>query len=349
MTRHLIRIMILSGLTIAMAQTPVKPPVPMSQTITGVTFAPASTIIRLAPGGDNWPVTWGDDNLLYTTYGDGWGFEPKVPDKLSIGYGKVLGTPPYLIGFNIRSTGERSGQGREGEKGCGIIMVDGVIYIWLMHADHQGGQCRLAWSDDHLKTVHFNDWQFPDFGICTFINYGKNNAGARDEYVYTVSHDSPRADLPADRFVLMRVHRDHILDRDAWEFYTGMDSDGNPQWSSDLNHRGAVFENPNACLRSSISYNPKLGRYIWWQQIPNYAEKNGDLGDTRFEGGFGLYEAPEPWGPWSTILYTTQWDVGPGELACFPAKWLSNDGKQGYMVFSGDDAFSVRKFTFSTR
>jgi hypothetical protein len=63
--------------------------------------------------------------------------------------------------------------------------------------------------------------------------------------------------------------------------------------------------------------------------------------DERFEGGFGIYEAPEPWGPWKTVFFTTRWDVGPGETSSFPTKWMQADGTC-HLLFSGDDYFSVR-------
>ena len=40
------------------------------------------TIVRKALDSDNWPITWGDDDQLYTAYGDGRGFEPFVKTKL---------------------------------------------------------------------------------------------------------------------------------------------------------------------------------------------------------------------------------------------------------------------------
>jgi hypothetical protein len=67
--------------------------------------------------------------------------------------------------------------------------------------------------------------------------------------------------------------------------------------------------------------------------------------DTRFEGGFGIYDAPEPWGPWTTVFFTEKWDVGPGETASFPTKWMSADGRTLHLVFSGDDGFAVRRAT----
>ena len=67
----------------------------------------------------------------------------------------------------------------------------------------------------------------------------------------------------------------------------------------------------------------------------------------RFRGGFGIYDAPEPWGPWTTVYFTEVWDVGPGETSSFPTKWMSGDGKTLYLVFSGEDSFSVRKATLA--
>ncbi len=52
-----------------------------------------------------------------------------------------------------------------------------------------------------------------------------------------------------------------------------------------------------------------------------------------------------PWGPWKTVYYTRDWDIGPGESSSIPTKWMSDDGKTCYMVFSGDDYFSLRKLT----
>ena len=48
--------------------------------------------------------------------------------------------------------------------------------------------------------------------------------------------------------------------------------------------------------------------------------------DTRFKGGFGIYDAAHPWGPWTTAYFTEAWDVGPGETASFPTRWISDDG-----------------------
>ena len=71
-------------------------------------------------------------------------------------------------------------------------------------------------------------------------------------------------------------------------------------------------------------------------------------GDPRFQGGLGIYDAPEPWGPWTTAYFTEAWDVGPGETCSFPTKWMSADGNTVYLVFSGEDSYSVRSAALET-
>ena len=318
------------------------PPYPPSPVIGKIVWAPADTIVRKAAGSDNLPVTWAADDALYITWGDGWGFEPKVPKKLSMGFALIVGGPDDFRGINIRSEAEQLGGGRSGKKGWGIISVDGVLYLWMGHADRKGGQAQLAWSRDHARTWTFADWKFPHFGLMGFINFGKDNNWAPDEYVYSYSHDGPLADTPADHFVLMRVPKNRITDREAWEFFERIDKNGKPIWTDDLQRRGVVFRHKDGCLRSAMTYCKPLRRYLWWQHVP--APKGSpDRGDTRFKGGFGVYDAPEPWGPWTTAFYTEKWDVGPGEHGDFPAKWMSEDGRELYLVFSGEDSFSVRK------
>src|SRR5215813_2673465 len=114
-----------------------------------------------------------------------------------------------------------------------------------------------------------------------------------------------------------------------------MGPEGAPMWTDDIAGRKAVFRHPGGCGRSTISYDAGLKRYLWCQTLPGP--------DARFKGGFGIYDAPEPWGPWTTVHFTEDWDVGPGESSTFPTKWMSADGRTLHLVFSGEDSFSVRR------
>jgi hypothetical protein len=310
-----------------------------SPVIKQLTWAAKETIVRQARGGDNWPLTWADDGHLYTAYGDGNGFEPQTREKLSLGFARVEGGPNDFKGVNIRSpSGEDKGDGKAGKKASGMLMVDGVLYMWTRNT----GNSQLAWSTDHGQTWAWSDWKITtSFGCPTFLNFGRNYGGARDGFVYIYSHDHDSAYEAADRMVLARVSKDRVKDREAYEFFASMDTARKPKWTKDIAQRGAVFTNPGKCYRSGISYNAGLKRYLWCQILPESTDPRGP----RFQGGFGVYDAPEPWGPWTTGYYTEAWDVGPGETSSFPTKWMSSDGKSVYLVFSGDDHFSVRQGT----
>jgi hypothetical protein len=313
-------------------------PYPPSKAITGLTWAPRETIIRKARGSDNWPLTWADDGHQYTAYGDGWGFEPFGPRKLGLGLARVEGDAGAFKGVNVPSpTGEQVGDGARSKKASGMLCVGGALYLWARNA----GNAQLAWSKDHGQTWRWADWKITtSFGCPTFLNFGKDYAGARDGWVYVYSPDADSAYRPADRMVLARVPKGKITERTAYEFFKGLDAQRRPLWAKEVADRAAVFTHQGRCCRSGITFNAGLKRYLWVQVIPG---AEGKKADTRFEGGLAVYDAPEPWGPWTTAYFAERWDVGPGETASFPAKWMSADGKTAHLVFSGDDHFAVRK------
>ena len=319
---------------------PLGPPYPPSSVITGITWAPKNEIIRLARGSDNWPMTWADDDALYGAYGDGNGFEPFVPAKLSVGFSKVTGFPPDIRGMNFSSkNGEFLGAGPNGRKTSGLLMVDGVLYQFARNL----ANAQLAWSTDRGASWTWADWKFTtSFGNPTFLNFGRNYQGARDEFVYVYSHDANSAYDAADRMVMARVPKGRIREQSAYEYFVRVDGAGQPVWTKDVAQRGAVFTHRGNCYRSGITYNAALKRYLWCQILPHSTHAQG----VRFQGGFGIYDAPEPWGPWTTTFFTEEWDVGPGDTSSFPTKWMSADGRTMHLVFSGDDQFSVRKATF---
>jgi CubicO group peptidase (beta-lactamase class C family) len=312
-------------------------PYPPSEALTGIEWAPAESIIRQARGSDNWPLTWGDDDALYGAYGDGNGFVPFTEKKLSLGLARIFGEPPGIQGVNVRSsTAEQQGDGAHGRKAGGLLMVNGVLYMLVRNVANS----QLGWSNDHGQTWAWAEWKFTtSFGCPTFLNFGPNYSGARDNFVYIASPDTDSAYTPGDRMVLARVSKNRLTDHSAYEFFAGLDATGSPKWTSDVADRGAVFEHPGRCYRTGMTYNAAFQRYLWCQVLPESRDSRGP----RFQGGFGIYDAPEPWGPWTTVFFTNDWDVGPGDTSSFPTKWMSADGRRLHLVFSGDDAFSVRR------
>jgi len=323
------------------------PPYPPSTFIVGINWD-FSTRSTEAQGSDNWSITWADDGELYTAYGDGRGFDPKVSSKLSLGFAKVLGSPPNFSGVNIRSSsGEQMGNGASGKKASGMLMVDGTLYMWVRNADNNGKQCQLAWSNDHANTWAWNNWKFTELGYCAFLNYGQNYAAARDQYVYMYSPNTASAYVETDQVILTRVPKNKISDRNAYEFFKGLDTNGSSTWTSDISQRGSVFDFPGGSHRLDVTYNAPLGRYL--MTMRSFAALAGGLNQ------FSIYDAPEPWGPWTTVYYTEQWqgsvldksNGGWGDAQHIPTKWISPDGKTFHLVFAGDDSFSVMKATLT--
>jgi len=307
------------------------PPYPESEVIKRVSFAPVSSIIQKAVGSDNWPITWAEDDNLYTAWGDGRGFEPYTAKKLSLGMACIMGDPNRFYGVNLPSPSDSTEPGKFGPKASGLLSLNGILYMWVRNT----GNATLVWSPDHSKTWHWGFRFHTSFGCPTFLNFGKKYQGASDDYVYIYSQDGPSAYESYDQIVLARVPRSNVTDQSDYQFFQGVDMNGNPLWTSDINRRGPVFEYPGHCQRIEVVYNPGIKRYL---MVLGYNHK----------GGWGIFDAPEPWGPWTTVFHTEKWDIPGTHGYRFPTKWIQNGGQTMHLVFSGVsakgyDAFCVRK------
>ena len=160
------------------------------------------------------------------------------------------------------------------------------------------------------------------------------------------SPDARSAYNETDHAVLARVPKDKIREKDKYEFFAGFDSNGHSTWSSNIRNRKPVFTFPGGVNRLDVSYNAPLGRYLMTMRSRARA---GGLNQ------FSIYDSPEPWGPWTTVYYTETWNGsslsngqgGWGEAQHIPTKWISEDGRTFYLVFSGNDSFAMRKATLT--
>jgi len=308
----------------------VRAPYPPSPVIHGTVFG--TEIRRAAIDSDNWPLTWGNDDAQYTSYGDGFGFEPRLERKMGMGFARITGDFSGYRGVNLRSDGERAGDGAKSPKASGILMVNGVLYLWVRNV----ANAQLLWSQDRGKTWQWGFKMDTGFGSPAFLNFGRDYAGARDGFVYTYSQDGPSAYESDSSLVLARVPKDRIRERSAWEFYDHLDAGGRPVWTADVARRGPVFAYPANCRRVDVVYDAGIGRYL----MALAYDQNG---------GWGLFDAPEPWGSWTTVLHR-RWDVAGTHGYRLPAKWISADGLTLTLVFSGvklNDAFCTRTLTLT--
>ena len=84
--------------------------------------------------GDNWPVTWADDDALYAAYGDGWGCRPLRPEtKRNTGLVRLREGPTECTGEEVDCPWFGAGAEDPNLKGCGLLAVDGVLYHFLRY------------------------------------------------------------------------------------------------------------------------------------------------------------------------------------------------------------------------
>jgi hypothetical protein len=345
-----------------LAQHDVKSPYPDSDIITGIQLD-WSTHSRFASGSDNWPVTWADDDAQYVVWGDGGGFGgTNERGRSSIGVARIEGNWDQFSATNIWGGYQAAHSNEMTGKSYGIVSVEGALYMWvgMFRTDEdQFNETRIAVSDDHGATWTLADWSFhrtDGVMMPTVCNFGRDYAGARDEYVYVYLirfQDYSGPDDYPDKvdwlnvqkpgmIDLARVPSEKILDRNAYEFYAG--ENGNvPVWSGDIQQRVPVFENGAGvgwCI--NVSYNAGLGRYLLTTE---HTETH--------RGNLGIFDAPEPWGPWTTVCYQENW--GKGHIPVntffwnFSNKWNSPDGSSFSLIFSGrkeNDSFNHIRGTF---
>lgn len=354
-------ILLIANATIVYSQNMPYPPSPV---VKNIEFD-WSTHISLAPGSDNWPITWADDNKQYTVWGDGGGFDgTNKLGRSSIGVARLEGNWDDFKAFNVWGGHNSENNNNLIAKSYGIISIDGILYMWcgMFQTDEdQFDQAKIAYSDNHGATWEFVDWNFTrEEGIMmpTVCNFDKNYENAKDDFVYTYlirfqSYEGP--DNYEDKvdwlncqkpglIDLARVHKDSILVQNAYSFFGGTNND-KPIWTKNLNERLPVFENPDGVGWSiNVSYNSKLERYFLTTE---HTESH--------RGNLGIFDAPEPWGPWTTVLYDNSWGEGFIPLNTFywnfANKWLSKDGKNFSLIFTGrkeNDSFNQIRGKFIT-
>jgi hypothetical protein len=311
-------------------------PYPPSPVITGLAWDDG--IVRLGGErtGDNWPLTWGDDGLLYTSYADGNGFE-EGPVNYTLAFATVSGVPPEHSARDFRSEADIPvGWGKQGIKASGLLMVGGVLYLWVRNyvVDGDWRHSRLASSADRGRTWTWADWYFSDtFGCPEFVQYGPNYAGARDGYVYVVSQSGNSAYEFDPGVVMARVPTGQVMQRGAYQFFAGLDAGGEPTWSLDVQRRQSILADPRGVQRIGLTYNAGLGRYL-------LVTAHGDSTGSTHTPSLGVFDAPEPWGPWTTAYYDDGWASPPEEGRWmihhkFPTAWMSADGCTLWLAFSG--------------
>ncbi len=320
------------------------PPYPPSALVRRVLFDFA-THRRLAPGSDNWPLTWARDGLQYTSWGDGGGFGgTNERGRVSNGFAVIRGSARRYEGRNIAGGFGADVPAPFTGKCYGILALKGVLYAWRtgdasgetayrlqeLWQSRDGGRTWMATGVRYAA----RDFRNPDRGFFapTFVQHGKDHGLARDGHVYVcatnVRTERWEVHVPGE-VVLLRAREREIADPAAWTFYAGFDPRGRPRWVHEPSGRRPIWtDRTGGAMMVSVTWHPTLRRYLLITEHGRFAA-----------GNMGLFEAPNLWGPWRTVLYAEGWGKGHIEASTFhwnfaPA-WWSADGLQFVLAFTG--------------
>ncbi|HUT32116.1 MAG TPA: hypothetical protein VNE39_01440 [Planctomycetota bacterium] len=144
-----------------------------------------------------------------------------------------------------------------------------------------------------------------------------------------------------------------MKDRVAYEFFCGLGDKGAPLWTPEVKERKPVFSDPNGVGNAGLAhvvFHPGLRRYTLTLGHRPKGEKT-----MAAVACLGVFDAPEPWGPWTTVAYYDDWGGLPASECLgydIPAKWISPDGTAMWCVFSSTgklDSLNLVKATLTLR
>jgi hypothetical protein len=188
------------------------------------------------------------------------------------------------------------------------------------------------------------------FSYVSFIQRGRDNAAATDDYIYIHSPEGAHS----HRLLLARVKKDRIGLRDEWQYFEQHDGD-QAVWTRDIGQRAPVHVFPERndsgnCFGwyswlPSVVFNEPLGLYLMVNggTCAGHGMTDGD--PDYFDawmhsetGSLGFWYASRPWGPWQQFFYTDRWIVDdPANRTYQPKlspKWISDDGRDMVLIWS---------------
>ncbi|MBT4096830.1 MAG: DUF4185 domain-containing protein [Gemmatimonadetes bacterium] len=267
------------------------------------------TLYRSAEYGDNWCITWADDDSQITSMDDGDWLGSRAGGENRRGFHNRL----YRIIGDARDferqelTGYPDFSGPEGSWfGYGIICVDGVVYsaasrtpgdawsgpfrgIKLLKSadggqswsrvDRHGAERRLA-ADDEARNL---DTAEEMFSLEEFGRPHLQQSAYPFSFVDFVQHGQNNGLAPDDyiyvygpegahahELLLARVEKSQLGERDKWRYWSGEDA-GRPVWSPDIEQRRPVHVFPDRSAGGDF--------FGWYSWLPSVV----------FNPGLGLY------------------------------------------------------------
>lgn len=210
------------------------------------------------------------------------------------------------------------------------IAIGDTMYLYFMSVRHWGepGMWDTNYSGVARSTDDGETWEILEDlrweGDSNFIQVSPykvdDGAGGVDIYFWAI---------PAGRFggvKLMKVPEEEIELIDSYTYFTGVDGDGAPTWSGNVEDAALVVDDLVGEL--SVIWNKALERWMM-----TYLNGSGDV---------VLREGITPWGPWGKSITVMTQAGFPGLYGPFMnPRYLEDDGTAFYFTISRWDPYNV--------
>ena len=286
------------------------PPYPQSNRITAIQWEPG-TYQSGGLGGGIWPVTWAANGSLLTAWGDG---IVTCPQKVSYGFA-ALATELPGVGLN----GLSCGPGPTG-KGKVMAMVGTSAATYAVVNLQNGGYPYPIWKSTDGGRNWAQSASTPSILLDSFVQVGRANAGAPGGYVYALEPSTTQIRL-------LRVPAASVDNFGAYQYFSG--TAFAPAWKTGKSGSTVIFTDPAGVVRPTMTYDPALNRYL--------LAVAHSTSSTTGANKLGLFEAPNPWGPWRTVSYVENFlGISGGRFygMHFPVKWQADGGATLWATFS---------------
>lgn len=304
------------------------------------------TLIRAGGAGDNWHMSWANDDKQYTGLCDGEGWKD-IPGYTGAPYNSRLyainGNPPDFTFEHLPDYPELLTEAFPNFSryyGFGILALDDHIYQYLSTPNHpfslsepRFAGAKLIHSPDNGHTwlnqdgspLRWEPWDERNhenmaflfepgdaFSLLTVLQMGQNYEYNRDGFVYVYAPNG-NVEGSMNQLVMFRVPKDRILDRSAYEFFAELLPDGSARWVRGIEERGIVYTFPSGWVNTQIhpyAWHPSV---VYNAPLGVYMMANWGMGcapDGMWFGKpsyLGFWTAPQPWGPWTQVYEDTAW------------------------------------------
>lgn len=324
-------------------------PYPHSTEVLGITWDFAGAVTHRAQGSDLWPFAWTDNDSLYTAWGDGGGAHgDNNKCRTTFGVHGVSGSPPNFNFTNVwgcKADGTGCDKDATHDPICaasfgaalqslgvpdGLAAVGNILYTFISVPTGNPPHSRMMSSTDGAHSWTEARWTFPhqpgDFWPTAFVQFGAGNAGAPGGYLYVLGGKVANG----VSLYLARVPQNSPLTQGAWQWFTGTPSSLTwGTWASAV----PIFTDSSTPYNpvvgegtdGTMQYFPVLKRYILIHSYGSVQQMH-------------VYDAPNPWGPWTTVYRNDRWGrygTTRALLWQFINKFVSADNRTFWLSFSG--------------